>query len=186
MHILVTGASGFLGRRLIAALLAGPEGLPPISRIVAADLAECPIADPRVDSRTGSVTDPAFVKSLVTPDVRAVCHLAAVVSGEAEADFDLGMQVNVDATRIVLEACRGLGPAPRVVFASTIAVFGGPLPAVVPEDMAVRPQSSYGSEKAIAEHLVLEYSRRGFIDGIVCRIPTVAVRPGKPNAAMSS
>ena len=113
-------------------------------------------------------------------------HLAAVVSGQAEAEFDLGMRVNVDATRALLEACRRLEKPPRFVFSSTLAVFGGPLPAVVPDDVAVMPQSSYGSEKAIAELLVHEYSRKGFVDGIVCRLPTVAVRPGAPNAAASS
>ena len=116
----------------------------------------------------------------------SVYHLAAVVSGQAEAEFDLGMRVNVDATRALLDACRRLGKPPRFVFSSTLAVFGGPLPAVVPDDAAVVPQSSYGSEKAIAELLVHEYSRKRFVDGIACRLPTVAVRPGAPNAAASS
>jgi nucleoside-diphosphate-sugar epimerase len=115
-----------------------------------------------------------------------VYHLAAVVSGQAEAEFDLGMRVNVNATRAILEACRRLEKPPRFIFTSTLAVFGGPLPAIVPDDAAVAPQSSYGSEKAIAELLVNEYSRKGFVDGIVCRLPTVAVRPGAPNAAASS
>ena len=96
------------------------------------------------------------------------------------------MRVNVDATRTLLEACRRLETPPRFVFTSTVAVFGGALPDVVPDDVAVLPQSSYGAAKAIAELLVNEYSRRGFIDGIVCRLPTVAVRPGAPNSAMSS
>ena len=186
MQILVTGAAGFLGRRLVAALLAEPDGLPAISRIIAADTAACPIQDPRVDVRTGTITDAAFVESIVQDGADVVYHLAAVLSGQSEAEFDRGMQVNVDATRSLLEACRGLPDAPRFVFSSTIAVFGGPLPPVVPEEMAVLPQSSYGTEKAIAEHLVREYSRRGFIDGIVCRVPTVAVRAGTPSSAVSS
>jgi D-erythronate 2-dehydrogenase len=186
MKILVTGAAGFLGRRLIEALLAGKAGLPAISSIVAADTAACPIGDPRIESRTGTIADADFITSIVDSDVRVVYHLAAVLSGQSEVEFDVGMQINVDATRTLLEACRRLKAVPRVIFTSTTAVFGGPLPDVVPEDMAVRPQSSYGTEKAIAELLVIEYSRRGFIDGIVCRVPTVAVRPGKPNSAMSS
>ena len=115
-----------------------------------------------------------------------VYHLAAVVSGQAEAEFDLGMRVNVDATRTLLEACRRLKKPPRFIFTSTVAVFGGRLPDVVPDAAAVLPQSSYGAAKAIDELLVNEYSRRGFIDGIVCRLPTIAIRPGTPNAAASS
>ena len=124
--------------------------------------------------------------SIAEPDIDVVYHLAAVLSGQSEAEFDIGMQVNVDATRTLLEACRRLPRPPRVVFASTVAVFGGELPATVSEDAVVRPQSSYGTEKAIGELLVSEYSRRGFIDGIACRVATVAIRPGKPNSALSS
>jgi nucleoside-diphosphate-sugar epimerase len=146
----------------------------------------CPIDDPRVDCKTGTITDDHFTSSIVETDVDAVYHLAAVVSGQAEAEFDLGMRVNVDATRKLLEACRRLEKPPRFIFASSLAVFGGALPAIVPDDLAVVPQSSYGAEKAIAELLVLEYSRKRFVDGIVCRLPTVAVRPGPANAAASS
>jgi nucleoside-diphosphate-sugar epimerase len=184
VKLLVTGAAGFLGRRLIAALLRDTRLED--ATVVAADLAPCPIEDPRVDLRVGSVADAAFVRSLVDADVAVVCHLAAVLSGQSEAEFDLGMRVNVDATRDLLEACRRLARPPRFVFSSTTAVFGGPLPPLVPEDMAVRPQSSYGIEKAIAEHLVSEYSRRGYVDGVACRVPTVCVRPGAPNSAVSS
>jgi nucleoside-diphosphate-sugar epimerase len=184
VKLVVTGAAGFLGQRLIAALLADARLAD--ATVVAADLAPCPIADPRVESRTGSIADPAFVRGVVDPDVGVVCHLAAVLSGQSEAEFDLGMRVNVDATRDLLEACRRLARPPRFVFSSTTAVFGGPLPPLVPEDMAVRPQSSYGIEKAIAEHLVSDYSRRGFVDGVACRVPTVCVRPGAPNSAVSS
>jgi len=186
MKILVTGAGGFLGRRLAAALLAGAPDVPDVATIVAVDTAVGGINDPRVQWRTGTITDGRFTHSVVEDGVDLVYHLAAVVSGQAEAEFDLGMRVNVDATRALLEACRRLGKPPRFVFSSTLAVFGGPLPAVVPEDAAVVPQSSYGSEKAIAELLVHEYSRKRFVDGIVCRLPTVAVRPGAPNAAASS
>jgi nucleoside-diphosphate-sugar epimerase len=185
MKILVTGAAGFLGRRAIDALLSHAD-MGPGSHVVAADLVPCPIADRRVESRIGTIADPQFLDAIVDPDVTVVCHLAAVLSGQSEAEFDVGMRVNVDGTRGLLEACRRLAHPPRFVFSSTTAVFGGPLPAIVPEDMAVRPQSSYGAAKAIAEHLVTEYTRRGFIDGIVCRVPTVAVRPGAPNSAVSS
>ncbi len=186
MKVLVTGAAGFLGRRLIAALLSDADRVDPVSHVVAADLVSCPVADPRVESRIGTIADPRFVEAIADDDVAVVCHLAAVLSGQSEAEFDLGMRINVDGTRALLEACRRLTRPPRFVFSSTTAVFGGPLPAVVSEDMALLPQSSYGAEKAIAEHLVNEYSRRGFIDGVVCRVPTVAVRPGTPNSAVSS
>jgi nucleoside-diphosphate-sugar epimerase len=186
MRILVTGGAGFLGTRLIQALLAGGGPLPQPSAVVAADLAACAVADARVEPRVGSVADPGFIDSIVGTGVDIVYHLAAVLSGQSEADFDLGMQVNVDATRRLLEACRRLGTAPRFVFASSVAVFGGPLPEIVPDNIALLPQSSYGTEKAIAELLVNDYSRRGFVDGISCRLPTVAIRPGAPNSALSS
>jgi nucleoside-diphosphate-sugar epimerase len=186
MKILVTGAAGFLGRRLARALLAGAPGLPEVSTLVAVDTTPCPIDDPRVVCKIGTITDDRFTRSIVENDVGAVYHLAAVVSGQAEAEFDLGMRVNVDASRALLDACRRLENAPRFIFTSTLAVYGGPLPAIVPENIALAPQSSYGSEKAVVELLVNEYSRKEFIDGIVCRLPTVAVRPGAPNAAASS
>jgi D-erythronate 2-dehydrogenase len=186
MKVLVTGAAGFLGSRVINALLAGTGSLPEVSRIVAADTSACPIADPRVDSRTGTIVEPRFIASIVEPDVDVVFHLAAVLSGQSEAEFDLGMRVNVDATRNLLDACRASRTTPRFVFASTLAIFGGALPDVVPEDSVLQPQSSYGTEKAIAELLVSDYSRRGFVDGIICRLATVTVRPGAPNSALSS
>jgi nucleoside-diphosphate-sugar epimerase len=117
---------------------------------------------------------------------RPIRRPAGTTIGQSDAEFDLGMQVNVDATRSLLEACRRLKKAPRFVFASSLAVFGGPLPDVVPEDAALLPQTSYGAEKAIAEFLVNEYSRRDIIDGVICRLPTIAVRAGAPNSAMSS
>jgi nucleoside-diphosphate-sugar epimerase len=186
MKILVTGAAGFLGSRLVKALLAESSGDRRATEIVAADSLPCPIADPRVRNRIGTIEDPAFVRSLVDADVRLVFHLAAVLSGGAEAEFDTGMRVNVDGTRALLETCRALGTSPRFVFSSTIAVFGGDLPPVVPEDLALTPQTSYGTEKAIAELLVCEYARRGFVDGVACRLASVTVRPGKPNSALSS
>jgi len=184
VKILVTGAAGFLGRRVIAALLGQSDA--PVTRVIAADLTRYPIADPRVDPRVGAVEDESFVRSLVERDVDVVYHLAAALSGQSEAEFEVGMRVNVDGTRRLLEACRLSARPPRVVFSSTIAALGGPLPAVVPETQMVEPESSYGAEKAICELLVSEYSRRGFVDGVSCRVPTVAIRPGKPNSALSS
>jgi nucleoside-diphosphate-sugar epimerase len=186
MKILVTGAAGFLGGRLVRALLDGPSDFPPVSSIVAADTSPCPVIDTRVESRVGSVADSAFVRSVVEPDVRIVFHLAAVLSGQSEDEFDTGMQVNVDGTRALLEACRALGTAPRFVFSSTVAVFGGSLPPVVPEDHVLLPQTTYGIGKSIAELLVGEYSRRRFVDGVICRLATITVRPGRPNSALSS
>jgi len=186
MKILVTGAAGFLGSRLATALLASATGLPNVSKLVAVDTMARPIDDPRVVWKPGTITDHRFTSSIVDSDVDVVYHLAAVVSGQAEADFDLGMRVNVDATRALLDACRCLEKPPRFIFTSTLAVFGGSLPTIVPDDIALMPQSSYGAEKAIVELLVHEYSRKGFVDGIACRLPTVAVRPGTANAAASS
>lgn len=191
MKVLVTGAAGFLGQRLIAALLKGAEGFPEVSALIAVDTSLPPRSSAaaeagRIDCRIGTITDEAFVRSAIGNDVDVVYHLAAVLSGQSEAEFDLGMQVNIDATRGLLEACRRLKSPPRFVFSSTVAVFGGAPSDVVSEQTAVLPQSSYGTAKAVAELLVNEYSRKGFIDGIACRLPTVAIRPGAPNSALSS
>ena len=186
MKVLVTGAAGFLGTRLIQSLLEQAAGLPAIAHIIAADVAPCTIDDRRVDCRTGSIGSSAFVDSLLENGADVVFHLAAVLSGQSEAEFDVGMQINVDGTRNLLEACRRLARPSRFVFTSSVAVFGGALPDVVPEDIALNPESSYGTEKAIGELLVSDYSRRGFLCGVACRLPTIAVRPGRPNSALSS
>ena len=186
MKILITGAAGFLGSRLIRALLSGRADLPVVSRIVAADLDARLYDDDRVESRTGTITDEQFVRDIVDDGVDVVYHLAAVLSGQSEVEFELGMQVNVDATRLLLDNCRRLETVPRFIFTSSLAVFGGEVPDVVPDDHVLRPQSSYGVGKAVGELFVGEYSRRGFIDGLVCRLPTISVRPGRPNAAASS
>jgi nucleoside-diphosphate-sugar epimerase len=192
MNIVITGGAGFLGRRLAGKLLErgtlrGADGRDrAIDRITLVDVAtprELP--DPRVVSITGDIADPVLLKRALD-GAASIFHLAAVVSGQAEADFDLGMRINVDATRLMLDLCRTMGHRPRVVFTSSVAVFGGELPPSVPETMAARPQTSYGTQKAIAELLINDYSRRGFIDGRALRLPTISVRPGRPNAAASS
>jgi nucleoside-diphosphate-sugar epimerase len=126
------------------------------------------------------------VERAVTRDTDTIFHLAAVVSGQAEADFDIGMRVNLDATRLLLERCRTLAAPPKFVFTSSLAVFGGPVPDPVTDDAPVTPQASYGAQKLIGEYLVYDMTRKGFIDGRSLRLPTVTVRPGKPNKAASS
>lgn len=189
MKIIVTGGGGFLGSRVIQALLEGKDagtGKVAFDEILSLDLAECPVKDSRVTSVTGSVGDAALLHQLVTEDTVGIFHLAAVLSGGSEEDFDLAMNVNVDGTRALLEAARTIGSAPRFVFTSSLAVFGGEMPEVVPENQATQPESTYGMVKSIGELLINEYTRKGFIDGRVCRLPTISVRPGKPNSAASS
>ena len=195
MKILITGGAGFLGQQLIRRLLAdgaltlnGADGRPvahPIDRIVCFDVVPGRITDPKVDNRAGDLGDPATVAGLVDRDTAAIIHLAAVVSGTAEADFDLGMKVNLDGTRLLLEACRRVGHQPRLLFTSSIAVFGGDLPPVVTDATTPTPQGSYGTQKLIGELLVQDCTRKGFIDGRSVRVPTATVRPGKPNGAAS-
>src|SRR5438445_3548288 len=189
MRIVITGGGGFLGRRVALKLLAEGSPLGPVDELVLFDNA--PSALPLPDDRrltlvTGDIADRATVARLIAPGTDAVFHLAAVVSGQAEADTDLGYRVNLDGTRAVLDACRALGTAPRVIFASSLAVYGGALPPSVGDDTALTPQTSYGSQKAIGELLVNDYSRKGFIDGRALRLPTVVVRPGRPNRAAST
>jgi nucleoside-diphosphate-sugar epimerase len=193
MRVVITGGAGFLGTRLAQALLArgtltdASGQSRSIDRVVLADVAApASNADPRAQAMQGSLDDPAFVERVVTPETDTVFHLAAVVSGQAEAEFDVGMRVNLDATRALLERCRKCTKPPKFVFASSLAVFGGALPDPVPDDAPVTPQSSYGAQKAIGELLVNDMSRKGFIDGRALRLPTIVVRPGKPNRAASS
>ena len=183
MKILITGGAGFLGKRMTARLLARAD----IDEIVLVDMAPAEgFADPRVRAVAGDIADSTLMASLVDARTAGVFHLAAVVSGQAEADFELGMRINLDASRLLLDLCRQRGHKPRVVFTSSVAVYGGDLPDVVTDDLALRPASSYGTQKAIAELLLADYSRRGFVDGRVLRLPTVSVRPGLPNKAASS
>lgn len=189
MKIIVTGGAGFLGSRVIRSLLAAKDaGTASVAfdEIVSLDLVACPVEDPRVRSTVGDLADPELLNQVVGTDTVGVFHLAAVLSGGSEVDFDLSLRVNVDGTRALLDACRAGGTTPRFVFTSSLAVFGGPMPDLVPENMATQPESTYGAFKSIGELLVNEYSRKGFIDGRICRLPTISVRPGKPNSAASS
>lgn len=189
MKIIVTGGGGFLGSRVIQQLLERKDagtGAVEFDQIVSLDLAECPVDDSRVTSVKGSIGDIELLHGLVTEDTVGIFHLAAVLSGGSEEDFDLAMNVNVDGTRALLEAARNTKAAPRFVFTSSLAVFGGEMPQVVPENLATQPESTYGMVKSIGELLVNEYTRKGYIDGRICRLPTISVRPGKPNSAASS
>jgi nucleoside-diphosphate-sugar epimerase len=193
MRVVVTGAAGFLGSRLARRLLQRGTLLDSdgrdrtIDRLVLVDVtAPDSFSDPRVTCVTGDIGDPELVRGIVDTSTSSIFHLAAIVSGMAEADFDLGMRINVEATRHLLEACRAAGNRPRVVFTSSVAVFGGDLPERISETTVLNPQTSYGIEKAIGELLVAEYTRKGFVDGRILRLPTISVRPGRPNAAASS
>src|SRR5437764_4274699 len=193
MRIVIAGGCGFLGRRLALLLLQQGSKLGAIDELVLFDNAPSALPlpdDRRVKLVTGDIADRDTVAKLIAPGTDSVFHLAAIVSGQAEADTDLGYRINLDGTRAVLDACRGLATAnaktaPRLIFASSLAVYGGALPPAVGEDTGLTPQSSYGTQKAIGELLVNDYSRKGFIDGRALRLPTVVVRPGRPNRAAS-
>ncbi|AXK53120.1 MULTISPECIES: D-erythronate dehydrogenase [Pseudomonas] len=193
MNILVTGAAGFLGRRLIEALLqrgtlTDRHGqLQPIKRITAFDREPVQgLDDPRVQVKEGDISDEQVLAKLIDADTDSIFHLAAVVSSQAEGDFELGMRVNFSATQGLLERVRQLGSCPKWVMTSSVAVFGGQLPENVDDDQVWAPQSSYGTQKAMNDLLLADYSRRGFVDGRSLRMPTIVVRPGKPNLAASS
>lgn len=178
-----------MGSRVIQLLLERKErgeAVVDFEQIISLDLGECPIADPGVKSVVGNIADPQLLESVIDHDTVGIFHLAAVLSGGSEEDFDLAMDVNVGATKAILDIARAAGSKPRIVFTSSLAVFGGQMPEVVPETFATQPESTYGAVKAIGELLVNEYSRKGFVDGRVCRLPTISVRPGKPNSAASS
>jgi len=197
MKVVITGGTGFIGLRLARALLArgsltGPSGAAePIDEMLLFDQLAPPERpeglDERVEIRAGDISDRDTVFSLVDRDDVSVFHLASVVSGGGEKDFDLAMRVNLDGGRHVLEALRARSSLPRLVFASSIAVFGGSgMPAAVGDATKQTPQTSYGITKAICELLINDYARKGYLDGRAARLPTVIIRPGKPNAAASS
>ena len=202
-HVVITGGAGFLGLRLARTLLARGQlslgGAAPqaIGRITLVDRAAPPadiMADPRIVALTGDLNVLLAQKQEIAPVVSAqtaiIFHLAAAVSGECEADFDLGMRSNFGATLALLETCRSLQTRPMVVFASSLAVFGDapglPLPATIEDNTLPTPQSSYGIQKFIGEQLVADYTRKGFVQGRNVRLMTVSVRPGLPNGAASS
>jgi len=174
VKILVTGAAGMIGRKLVERL----EG-----DLTLHDVVELPGAH----SVVSDLSAPGAAQALIAGRPELIFHLAAVVSGEAEADFDKGYRVNLDGTRHLFEAIRraGGGYRPRLVFASSIAVFGAPFPEAISDEFLSAPLTSYGTQKAIGELLLADYSRRGIFDGIGIRLPTVCVRPGKPNQAAS-
>lgn len=196
MRLLITGGAGFVGARLARTLLArGTLGGRVIGRLVLADQAAAPAdlsADPRVEARTGALL--SHCEALRDEAFDGVFHLASAVSGECEADFDLGLRSNLDSTRALLDALRarteGGAPPTRLVFSSSVAVYGPdpavPLPEVVRDTTLPAPQTSYGTHKLICEHLVADYTRKGYIDGRAARLMTVTVRPGRPNGAASS
>ena len=184
-----------IGRKLVSRLLArgvladGEGRERDITEITVCDVAapEPESADdPRLRVVVGGFGDPAILREIVTRETDLIVHLAAVVSGAAEADFDLGLRVNLHDTERLLEAARGVRSCPRFVFASSVAVYGGDMPEVIEDGTALNPQTSYGAQKAMVEFLVTDYSRKGFIDGRALRLPTISVRPGKPNKAASS
>ncbi len=191
-NVIVTGAAGLVGQRLVQALLArgtvaGPSGAEvAFEELRAIDLGRPPGGEGRLATIEGDLSRPEVVEALVDAGTLCVFHLAAVVSGEAERDFDKGMRVNLDASRLLLEACRHRSRVPTFVFASSVAVYGGDLPEVVSERVPAAPQTSYGVQKAIVERLVADYCRKGYVRGGSLRLPTIVVRPGKPNAALSS
>ena len=179
-----------LGRRLVERLgRDGTLGTAPIQQLVLADIVEPERPSSALDIETvgADLAVPKAADGLLSTRPDVVFHLAAVVSGEAEADFERGYRVNLDGMRQLLEAARSIGEGyrPRVVFASSIAVFGAPLPDVIGDDQCTTPLTSYGTQKAIAELLLCDYTRRGFVDGVGVRLPTICVRPGSPNRAVS-
>lgn len=189
MHILVTGAAGMIGRKLVARLVKGGKlHGQAIARLTLTDVVAP--ETPRdftgaVEASTIDLSAPgAAIKAVASrPDV--IFHLAGVVSGEAEVDFEKGYRVNLDGTRALFEAVRSVGFKPKIVFTSSIAVYGAPFPSSISDDFHLTPLTSYGTQKAICELLLADYTRRGFFDGVGIRLPTICVRPGKPNKAAS-
>jgi D-erythronate 2-dehydrogenase len=193
MHVMIIGAAGMVGRKLTERLAAeGQIGGGEVERLTLVDVV-APAAPAgfggAVETVTTDLSRPGEAEKLAAKRADTIFHLAAIVSGEAEADFDKGYRINLDGTRFLFEAIRQEGLRqpyrPRVVFTSSIAVFGAPFPERIGDEFFLTPLTSYGTQKAIGELLLGDYSRRGFFDGIGIRLPTICVRPGKPNLAAS-
>jgi nucleoside-diphosphate-sugar epimerase len=191
MHVLVTGAAGMIGRKL-AARLAADGGLDgqPIEWLTLTDIvAPQPPAGftGRVETIAGDLTAPGTAESLVAARPGAIFHLAGVVSGEAELDLEKGYRVNLDGTRALLEAVRrtGDGYQPKVIFTSSMAVYGAPFPDIIPDEFHLTPLTSYGAQKVMCEQMLADYTRKGILQGVGIRLPSIVVRPGKPNRAAS-
>jgi len=192
MHVMVIGAAGMIGRKLVERLAAEEDALGcEVSRLTLVDVIEPPIPAPISDKSATLAIDlssEGSAEQLVSSRPDVIFHLAAIVSGEAEADFDKGYRVNLDGTRALFDAIRhGQRERyfPRLIFASSIAVFGQPFPERIGDEFFTTPLTSYGTQKAICELLLADYTRRGFFDGIGIRLPTICIRPGAPNKAAS-
>jgi nucleoside-diphosphate-sugar epimerase len=193
MHILIIGAAGMLGRKFAARIAAdGTIGAAPVTRLTLVD-AFAPTApagfEGKVSTHTLDLSAPGSAETCIAERPDIIMHLAAIVSGEAERDFDKGYRINLDGTRLLFDAIRAehcrSHYMPRVVFSSSIAVFGAPFPDIIGDEFFTTPLTSYGTQKAIGELLLTDYSRHGFMDGITIRLPTICIRPGTPNAAAS-
>ena len=194
MHILITGAAGMIGRKLTARLLSdGALHGRAIERFTLHDVVRFPAEAlggtlaPSVDIATGDLAAPGEAAKLIAARPDVIFHLAGVVSGEAEVDFDKGYHVNLDGMQALLAAIRNAGGGwrPKLVFSSSIAVYGAPFPPAIPDEFHLTPLTSYGTQKAVCELLLADHHRRGFLDGVGIRLPTICVRPGKPNKAAS-
>lgn len=194
MHVSIIGAAGMVGRKLAARLVAdGTLGDQPVDRLSLVDIVAPPAPEApsgiAIDTRAADLSDPATAQALIADRPDTIFHLAAIVSGEAEADFDKGYRINLDGTRYLFEAIRQAGLeqpyCPRLVFTSSIAVYGAPFEESISDTYILAPLTSYGTQKAIGELLLNDYSRRGFMDGIGIRLPTICIRPGAPNKAAS-
>jgi len=189
MHVLIVGAAGMIGRKLTERLLQDRtlRGQP-IKKLTLQDVVapEEPRNKPfEIETRAGDLSVPGEAGALVADNPDVIFHLAAIVSGEAEADFEKGYRINFDGTRFLFDAIRARKYMPRIVFTSSIAVYGAPFNGAVKDDFQLTPLTSYGTQKAIGELLLADYTRRGIFDGIGLRLPTICVRPGKPNKAAS-
>jgi len=190
MHILILGAAGMVGRKLLERLAReGQLGGREITKVTLHDVVEPSAPDrARFEIRTveSDFAKPGEAERLVAERPDVIFHLAAIVSGEAEADFEKGDRINLDGTRFLFDAIRRVDAyTPRVVFTSSIAVFGAPFPEAIGDEFFTTPLTSYGTQKAIGELLLADYTRRGFFDGVGIRLPTICVRPGRPNKAAS-